>query len=216
MPIIENEAPAPPVSTISEPPLRELLNQHSGLALTALYLLLIAIGMMYEWWLFIRFGVNILYYAQASDFILVPFREPLVILVSLAPIPLYSAYMRGARWLGQKLRPGKGWEAKPDSKLYHLRPAMNVLAIVLWSFAATAQYADWVATRIRSGLRKPATIELTADNGVTPKQLTGPVIGTTSQFLFVYDPATQKTRIINFGSVAEVVVEPRRRMKGEE
>jgi len=213
MPNLENDAPAPS----AERPFRELLNQHSGLALTALYLLLIAIGMMYEWWLFIRFGVNILYYAQAADFILVPFREPLVILVSLAPIPLYSAYMRGARWLGLKLRPGKGWDAKPDSKFYHLRPAMNLLAIALWSFAATAQYADWVAARIRSGLRKPAAIELNSGNGVTPTRLIGPVIGTTSQFLFIYDPATQKTRIINFGSVAELVVEPRRkggRVKG--
>src|SRR6185295_20324709 len=122
MPNLENEPSAPP----ADMPVRELLNEHSGLALTALYLLLIAIGMMYEWWLFFRFGVNILYYAQASDFILVPFREPLVILVSLAPIPLYAAYIRGARWLGLKLRPGKGWEAKPDSKLYRIRPAMNI------------------------------------------------------------------------------------------
>jgi len=209
MPNLENDAPPPP----PERSLREVAEAHSGFALTGLYLLLIGIGMMYEWWLFFRLGVNILYYAQAADFLLVPFREPLVILVSLAPIPLYSGYLRGARWLGLKLRPGRGWEAKPDSKLARYRPYMNALAIVLWSCAFTAEYADWVSTRIRTGLRKSSTIELTPDNGVTPKRLSGPVIGTTSQFLFVYDPAVQQTRIINVGSIAELVVEPRRRRK---
>ena len=206
MPNIENEAPAPPAERL----LREVAEEHSGFALTGLYLLLIGIGMMYEWWLFFRFGVNILYYAQAADFLLVPFREPLVIVVSLAPIPLYSAYLRGARWLGLKIRPGRGWEAKPSSKLAHYRPYVNALAIVLWSCAFTADYARWVATSIRTGARKSAAIELTPDNGVTPKQLTGPVIGTTSQYLFVYDSATKRTRIINVGAIAELVVEPRK------
>jgi hypothetical protein len=181
-------------------PLRELFEEHSGLALSALYLLLIAIGMMYEWWLFFRFNVNVLYYAEAADFLLVPFREPLVVLVCIGPVPLYMLYIRGARWLGRKLKsPAK--PINPD-----LRTAMNILAAALWSLAFAAHYAGWVSDRIRAGERQSISIRTT-----TEKTIAGPLIGTTGKFIFVYDTATKQTRIVGVDNVEQIVVEPRKR-----
>lgn len=181
-------------------PLRELAKQHSGLALSALYLLLIAIGMMYELWLFARFNVNILYYAEAADFLLVPFREPLVVLVCIAPVPLFALYMRVARWLWTRMkRPIKTTSAQ-------LRLSMNALCMVLWATAFAARYADWVSIRIRTGHRQSVTIQTTS-----AKTIAGPLIGTTGQFLFVYDAATKQTRIVTVENVEQIVIQPRKK-----
>jgi hypothetical protein len=184
---------------------RELLREHSGLALTVIYVLLIAIGMMYEWWLYRRFNINILYYAQAADFLLVPFREPLVVFISLLPIPLFTAYMGGARWLGKKL-------SRPDAKPVDPRTqefarkfmrVISITAMTLWSFAFTAEYAEWVWKGIRAGKRRTVRVEMAGTNAI----FTGTVIGTTGQFLFLYDRKTNFTRIIPHENVGAVVVE---------
>jgi len=186
-------------------PYRELLREHSGLALTVVYVLLIAIGMMYEWWLYRRFNINILYYAQAADFLLVPFREPLVVFISLLPIPLYSAYMGGARWLGKKLaRPNA---KPPDPRVQEFSRkfmrVISVMAIALWSFAFTAEYAERVWNAIRAGKRRTVRVEMAGTSAV----FTGTVVGTTGQFLFLYDRKTNFTRIIPHENVGAVVVE---------
>lgn len=181
------------------------MSEHSGFALTVLYLLLIAIGLMYEWWLFRHFNVNILYYAEPADFLLVPFREPLVVLVSLAPIPLFALYMRGARWLGRKV------SKRQTTASRNMLRAMNVTAVILWSIAFTARYADRVSERIKSGQRPSVTIELAADNGVTPTVIRGPIIGTSGHYVFVFDPRTKQTRVVSNEHIAELVFEPRKR-----
>lgn len=191
---------------------RELLREHSGLALTVIYVLLIAIGMMYEWWLYRRFNINILYYAQAADFLLVPFREPLVVFISMLPIPLFMAYMGGAGWLGKKLARGNAKPLDPHvQELYKkfMRFA-SVLAMALWSFAFTAEYAETVWERIRAGKRRTVRVEMAGTNAV----FTGSVVGTTGQFLFLYDRQTNFTRIIPHENVGAVVVEGKKPRKG--
>jgi hypothetical protein len=200
-------------TTVSSRPLAERIGEHSGLALTALYLVLIGIGMMYEWWLFRRFGVNVLYYAEAADFLLVPFREPLVMLVSLAPIPLFLLYSRVFTWLGRRIwrRPKKEVAPETAARLRRTTRGLNALAMLLWSIAATAEFAEWVSRRIRDGHRASVRIELAADNGISPKLITGPLIGSTNQFLFVFDRQTNQTRIVTLENVVEVVVDAKKK-----
>jgi hypothetical protein len=181
---------------------RDRIEAHSGLALSALYLLLIGIGMMYEVWLFLHFSVNILYYAEAADFLLVPFREPLVVLVCVAPIPLFWLYMRTARWLWTTMK----WTWKERGR--NARTSMNVLALVLWSTAFTAEYAKWVSNRIRDGHRQSVTIQTTS-----ARTIAGPLIGTTGKFLFVYDAATKQTRIVTVDNIEQIVIQPRKKRR---
>jgi hypothetical protein len=193
-------------------PLAELAREHSGLAVTAMYVLLIAAGMLYEFWLFRFFQINILYYAEAADFLLVPFREPLVVFIALLPIPLFWLYMNGARWLGKKLsRPdAKELDARTMSVYSKFMRAVTILAIALWSVAFTAEYAESVHESIVEGKRRQVAVELATSNGITPVRIAGTVIGTTSRFVFVYDPRTGQTRIIGTEHIAEIVVEPKK------
>ena len=173
--------------------------EHPGLLITASYLLLIVVGLIYEVWLFFRFRLNILYYAEATDFLLVPFREPLVMLVTIAPIPLYVLYIRTAKWIGSRLPFVRSrWrDAPPKSSL-----AISVLAVFLWAVAFSANYAQYVDTAIREGRRKSVTIEL-----VTGGRVVGPLLGTTNQFVFVFDRTAKQTHVLQIENVARVIVD---------
>lgn len=198
------EAPPPPAP---ERPWAALLREHFGLALTVLYLALIAIGMMYEWWLFRRFRIDILLYAQPADFLLVPFREPLVVLIALAPIPIYRAYLGGARWLGKKVTPKSAKPVDPRTAAFARKFMfwVNLLAMSLWSFVFTAEYAEWVWKRIRAGTQRPVVVETTGG-----AKLQGTVVGTTAQFVFLHDVKANLTRIIPAENIAGIVVEGRK------
>lgn len=195
------EAPPP------ERPIAALLREHSGLALTLLYLALIAIGMMYEWWLFRRFRIDILLYAQPADFLLVPFREPLVVLIALAPIPIYRAYLGGARWLGKKITPKSSKPVDPRTAAFARKFMfwVNLLAMALWSFVFTAEYAEWRWERIRAGTQRPVTVEMMSN-----VKLQGIVVGTTAQFVFLHDVKANITRVIPAENIASIVVEGRK------
>ena len=201
----------PEHETESQRPFLELARDHSGLALTALYLLLIAIGMMYEWWLFRRFNIDILLYAQAQDFLLVPFREPLVVIIALLPFPLYMAYIGGARRLANRLARNSTKQADPRTTAFMRKfmPVVNATAMLLWSFAFTAEYAEWVWKRFLAGKPRSVTVELAS----TPAPLKGAIVGTTSGYVFVYDRATNLTRIVAVENIASIVVEGKKPRK---
>jgi hypothetical protein len=54
--------------------------------------------MTYEWWLFLFFKINILTYAETSDFLLAAVRSPLVILLCLLPLLLVWVLVRADQW----------------------------------------------------------------------------------------------------------------------
>ena len=177
--------------------------EHPGLLHTASYLLLIVIGLVYEVWLFFRFRLNILYYAEATDFLLVPFREPLVMLISIAPLPLYILYIRLVNWVGPRIPVlGKKYrDAMAKNRRGRKEVAISATAIFLWAVAFSANYAQYVEEAIREGRRKDITIEVTSGARVV-----GPLIGTTSQFVFVYDRVALETNIVQTENVARIIV----------
>ena len=70
------------------------------LLLTASYLLVSGLGLLYEFVLFSEFGINVLDYSDPADFILAAFKRPQALLSSLiivATIVIYRAIANYAR-----------------------------------------------------------------------------------------------------------------------
>lgn len=74
-------ASAPPY----RPWVRRLVQDHPGTLLTVLYLVLTSVGLVYTFAYYARFHVNVLDYADTSDFLLAALREPLAIVLALLP-----------------------------------------------------------------------------------------------------------------------------------
>jgi hypothetical protein len=193
---------------------RAFARDHSGLLLTGAYILLIIVGLMYDVWLFLNFRVNILYYAEAADFLLVPLREPLVSILAIAPLPLWIWYMRFAQWLEKKIPGNEERKRKMEKRLggahvaLRIRRIVSVLGVVMWSIAFTAHYANYVSRGIRNGEYRVTRVELVSGGAIE-----GQLIGTTSQFLFVYDRPALRARAIPAENIAQVVFPERKKKK---
>lgn|GEM_PF-6213179 len=82
---------------------RTLLNEHTSVLLTLGYLALITSGILHESMMFLYFRVNILQYADPSDFVLAPLRDPLVIVATIAPVVGAWLYVRFMTQAAEKI-----------------------------------------------------------------------------------------------------------------
>lgn len=69
------------------------LRENPGLVLTSLYVFASLVGVLYHFLFFRRFGVNVLEFSEASDFLMVVVREPLTVALALLGVPFYLVYV---------------------------------------------------------------------------------------------------------------------------
>lgn len=199
--------------------LLKLLRKDPALSFTFGYLFLTTVGIAYECWFFHYFGVNVLEYADFSDFLLAAVREPVVILLSVVSAAViltlqeinYRARLRfpGYDRLNRRLNRNP-WTRTGFANL-SLSPRVMIIATILVYFGGvfTPLYAVYRVDRIKAGHTRPVTVRLSDSGGAganQPGTRTLPIIGTTSRFVFLYDAKARQTRIIPVDNIAEITV----------
>lgn len=177
------------------PWLDAVLRRHPALLVSLVYVTASAIGMFYSWDYLRRFGINVFHFAQISDFLLGSLKEPftwLVVITASALVSLDSWYSRrceargAARWLR--------WYANPRYR------SMNYLAVVVITllFLDLLATVNARATMAGSGQR----VEVRLADGSAARTVT--LLGTTGQFLFLFDAATGRVTIHPHESVLSI------------
>ncbi|MBK8248029.1 MAG: hypothetical protein IPK85_11600 [Gemmatimonadetes bacterium] len=204
---------------------------HLGTILTAGYLLLVAIGMFHSLLGYRHFGINILDYAEASDFLLAPFHDPMVMLVTVLPAFLAWRYLvfveRMSRRATERRRAtgqGLAWWESSDAAKARMRPYVPVMSVALglfWVFVSASSYQRINAYRAMRGLGTNVTLELsdgTLEQGTDARPLV--LIGTTGRYVFLFRtqefrtvivPTESVQRILPIGSLPASTVERRQR-----
>jgi hypothetical protein len=116
---------------------RLLTLEHAGLGVTLGYLVLSLIGLLHNMLVLIRFRVNYIAYAEPADFLLAAVRDRLVVLVCVAPFPLYSILIR-SRERQEKVAPRfAAWWRTRYPKLSSPAAARQgaLIATMLWTIA---------------------------------------------------------------------------------
>ena len=191
--------------------LTRLMDEHPALLLTAGYLILTLVGLIYEFWLFLAFRINIVDWAESTDFLVAAIRTPLIILLSLLPIPLAFLLDRFGKQLRARFPKYRAYQERQE-KLLRLEPHHRVYVWVVFVFIYavlfTQLYAFRVARQIRAGQGKIIRVEGTGDGESAPIQ--GVLIATTAKYLFVYDTSSAFTRILPVENIRQVLVARRR------
>lgn len=191
-----------------------LRSENVGLLLTLGYLFLTALGMFHRALVFLMFRINIFDYAEPSDFLLAALRDPLIILVCIAPIPLLAAYFKVANSLARRTKSKwlRGTDKQRALTQRYQRPIYAFTA-VLWALAASLHYASSVARDLRAGTGRRVQVELIA-GAPTPPVDTMPqlLLGTTQKFVFLYDAPKQVTSVIPIGNIARLRIDRRKTM----
>jgi hypothetical protein len=188
---------------------RTLLNEHTGVMLTLGYLALITIGILHESFVFLLFRVNILQYADPSDFVLAPLRDPLVIAATVAPLAAAWLYIRFMTQAAAKIAAMR----KQPRKVSKTPPWAWALMTVLWIVAVSLYYSDYVAREIRDG--RGSLVKVTFVANPTPPD-TSPtyLIGVTGRAVFLYRLPEERTEIVPLNNVARMtIVKPPKKAK---
>lgn len=192
--------------------LASLWANHPGLLLTTAYLIITAIGLVYDARLYAEFRINIAEYAETSDFLLAAARAPLIIVLSLLPIPLLIVVAWFDRWSRRRFPRYAALSRRSEAAMGGERRARLLsrgLFVGIYAVMFTMLYAERVAKDIKQGRGRRVEVEL-VDGTPGPGEL--PVLlGTTAKFVFLYYPTVQRTHVLPSENIARIVVNSTRR-----
>ncbi|MGB5687807.1 MAG: hypothetical protein WBM45_00935 [Woeseiaceae bacterium] len=175
--------------------LAAIFREHPALLVSGLYLAASFIGMFYSWAYLRRFGINVFNYAQISDFLLASLKEPSTWALVFLAVALVLIDNRWSARVERK-QPGRRW-AWYGSPRYRF---INNFAALLMVLAFIFAYANRQANNTLDGDGKMVDVTF-ADS---TEEHTYTLLGTTGQFVFLYDVEARRVHIHPFEAVSEI------------
>ena len=159
----------------------ELIIKEIQTILSIGYLLIVAIGMLFNYQKYAEFGINIFEYADIFDFLIAPFEDYRIILFTIISTIIPITLIRFDLYWSRKFpnfysKVTFGMGKKPWHKNFRL--ASFAITIVFYVFLSADQYGSRTKKRIIS--QDNITLKFT-DN----EQINGKVIGKTKEVIFL-------------------------------
>jgi len=197
------------------------LRENPGLVLSAIYVAASIIGVLYHFLFFRRFGVNVLEFSEASDFLMVVVRDPLTVALALLGVPFYLLYgaltMPLSRWSRRHfaaLRSTPEKRRKMHERMRPWWPLMQGGFIGIYAILFVMVYSSWRAKQIRAGGFRKVAVEYKTDSprpdGTLRLEGLG-LLGTTARFVFLYDQVNRRTEVVPLDAIARLVWDARTR-----
>lgn len=191
----------------------QFLWEHPALPLTLAYAQVSSMGLMYMWGLFRGFGINILEFSDASDFLLSAFKEPLALalaLVGCAGIYVLMVLDASVRDIpAEEVRGKAGVIGRIVVVTVSRRIAipLYICAYLFYFWLTPAQLGTMHARRVRTGAAPGVVVALTRGSDPTSSaSLEGQMIliGTTGKFAFFYEPEKERTHITPIANILHI------------
>lgn len=165
---------------------RKTLVDQPALFISVLYLFASLIGLVYSWAFLRSFGIDVMQYSEVGDFLLASLKEPVIWLLVIVTVALIQGDSALSRRV-QRRGPGR-WMRWYGSERYR---KVNYLVSALMVLAVLLVYADASSKKVRDGGGDEFRLEL-ADGSPATQQV---LLGTTVNYVFVYDPASERVSI---------------------
>ena len=204
--------PPEPTRPAAPTQLSSVWANHPGLLITASYLIITAIGLVYDARVYTEFRINIAEYAETSDFLLAAARAPLIILLSLLPLPFLLALSWFDRWWRRRSPRYAALSRRSEQAMGGERRARLLsrgFFVVTYAVMFTTLYAERVAKDIKRGQGRRVEVELV--NGPSRTDELPILLGTTAKFVFLYYPVARRTHVVPADNIARIVVNSTRR-----
>ena len=202
----EPEKPSVPPSEVSlEPydafiPITSFLKEHPAIIGTLIYIQVSTVGIVYIWTLLSSFGVNVFDYAEANDFLLAAFKQPLAYITGILTCIIMLADVMLLRYVRRK----RGKIVLIPRKLL----AIGLVTALCYTFLPAVYFGRLDARKIKQGTSGLISLKLKGKpeevDSLLPKDKLS-LIGTTDKFLFFYSNDCNKCVIVpvsNIGSLS--------------
>jgi hypothetical protein len=176
--------------------IRKILKDHPALVVSGFYVAASIIGMFYSWAFLREFGINVFNYAQISDFLLASLKEPATWALAFLAVVLVQLDNASSRRFGRRENRSKwvAWYGRPRYRLVNNFLVIALVAFYIYVFA-------WDQARdARAGDGKIVDV-MFADSGAATTAL---LLGTTGQFVFLFDDSTERVDIHPFENIHSI------------
>lgn len=146
--------------------------------LPLLYLAAVAIGMLFNYFKFTRFGINIFQYASVFDFLVSPFEDPNILLFIIGSMTLFGISLLIDAWWKKKWPLCyRKWTFQRTRKPWYM-PLYYPIITLIYIWLAAVYYGWYTEHAVRG--QADVTVQYT-DN----TRLTGQAIGKVGNALFL-------------------------------
>lgn len=179
----------------------ELIIKELQTVISVSYIIIVGIGMLFNYQKYSEFDINIFDYSDVFDFLIAPFSDFYILLFSTISILFVSALIKldilwKDKWPKSYSKANFGRDKKPWYKVY--RVTLFVISFVLYLYLSADYYGRYAKNRIKS--RSNISIVFT-DNKVK----SGKLIGKTKDVIFLLDEDNVFALPIN-SSVKEIKI----------
>lgn len=190
--------------------LYKFIKDSPGLAISFAYLVLLLSSMSYLHVLFSEFDINIVKYVTFEDILATPIKNPKIIFVFFGLAFLVYIVDSGNRWRARyKIKYANKEKPffykvslfilwAPQKRNTNIK--VTFLAVVVSLSAYIYAFANLEASDIKQG--QGSQIEIKLVEGST--RLKSTLLGTSSNFLFAYDPENDKSKIFYLESIESI------------
>jgi hypothetical protein len=186
-----------------------------GHALTFGYILLIAIGLFFDFSYYNVLKINVIHFVELDDLLLAPIQDVWILLTVFLFFLFVYGIMEWDIWW-RKTNPESytkynsmfGTRDPFSEKEMRRRPTTFLVLFVAYIFLGANSYGIYKAKQVQKG--RVDKVHLTMKDAPTDSiSINKPVffIGKTKSFFFVYDTASKKTTIINLGEIQRMEFE---------
>jgi hypothetical protein len=174
----------------------------AGTTFTLIYVALILVGMAHLWLRLQYFDLNALDYADLSDFLIAPAREPVIVLLTIAPAVASWLYFRVTRRFSQRSREwgdrvlGETWSRRLGFRIAeHSERRLYMIGALLWAVAFSLQYETRRARALKRGDADEVQFYLAgvSDGIDTVKAIE---LAHTSRYVIIWHPTRRESEVI--------------------
>ncbi|GAB2791256.1 hypothetical protein GCM10027275_40250 [Rhabdobacter roseus] len=171
------------------------------------YLLLVSIGMVFSFFYYITFKINIFRFSNLNDFIMAPFQEIAAILFVAASLLILGGLYKLNEILYDKFPVIRKWtfyKNKSEAHRNKIRDRMGFAMIGLYVFVAVQYYALYQANQVRHDTRKFSYQVLYEDFPADSTHYQ--YLGDNSTYFFLYNPNIKQAVVVPLGKVKTVSI----------
>jgi len=182
---------------------RFVFREHPTMLLTFCYFIITIIGVLYSYFFYKEFGINIIKFADLSDFLLASILEPksVMIFISLIVVTLFFY------WLDLVLRKkykGYGNLVEKKFKSKYTDPIGYFIILVFYTTVLVQHIAIRNANEIKSGKTDEFLVRI-ADPGEHQVEKNFSLLGSSSRFVYLFDNTASETQVIPVENVSFMI-----------
>lgn len=197
------------------------LRDQPALAISTGYALLALIGLWSSYWFYRGFGIEIIEYYEVSDFLIAGLRDPYNLLALLGMTALVAAAYAPAmyelrrreqvaafrrRWWGRLLFPHMGSPFRLRRWYDFSTDGLMALVIVVTAGVLMVKHAEDRVAALKEGAGQPVRVTLLGH--MEPLLGEARVLGTSTDFVFLYWPANGRTEAVAKDTLGRVEMSP--------